>query len=86
MAKWSPTDVLKEHAAIVFRDRRPSALEDEGDMFLRNVGDDLHGDIASNPRRLESSIVPLCKPKNSQSNRFSVNGEICLFLWNAKSP
>jgi len=86
MAEWSPTDVLKERAAFVFRDRRPSALEDESDIFLRNVSDDLHGDIASNPSRLESSIVPLWKPQNSQSNSFSVNGENCLFLWNAKSP
>jgi hypothetical protein len=51
--------ILKERGAIVFRVRGPSALEDESDMCLRNVGDDLHGDIASNPRRLESSIVPL---------------------------
>jgi hypothetical protein len=85
MAKWSPTDVSKERAAIVFRDRRPSTLEDESDMFLRNVSDDLHNDIASDPSRLESSIVPLWKPKNSQSDSFSVNEENCLFLWNAKS-
>jgi len=51
--------VLKERGAIVFRDHGPSALEDESDVCRRNVGDDLHGDIASNPRRLESSIVPL---------------------------
>lgn len=79
MAKWSPTDVLKERAAIVFRDCRPSALEDENDICLRNVSDDLHGDIASNPGRLESSIVPLWNSQNSQSNSFSVNGENCLF-------
>jgi hypothetical protein len=78
--------VLKERATIVFGDRGPSAIEDESDMFLRNVVDGLHDDIASNPRRVESSIVPLRKPQNSQSNSFSVNGEICLFLWNEKSP
>jgi hypothetical protein len=51
--------VSKERGATVLMDRGPSALEDESDMCLRNVGDDLHGDIASNARRLESSIVPL---------------------------
>jgi len=61
-------------------------LEDESDIFLRNVGDDLLSDIASNPRRPESSIVPLWKPQNSQSNSCSVNGKICVFLWNAKYP
>ena len=59
MAKWSPTDVLREGAAIVFWGSGPSALEDKSDMFLRNVGDDLHGDIASNPRKLEPPVVPL---------------------------
>jgi hypothetical protein len=44
--------VLKERAAIVFSDRGPSALKDERDMFLRNVDDDLHGDITASPRRL----------------------------------
>jgi len=52
-------DVWKERAAIVFRDRGPSGLEDEGDMCLRNVGDDLHNQIISNSRRMESSVVPL---------------------------
>lgn len=57
--KMAAARVLKERAAIVFSDRGPPALKYESDMFLRNVDDDLHGDIASSPRRLESSIVPL---------------------------